>query len=599
MVCFQYMKDETLEELRAQIAALKQGILASNAQHKKELEAQQQVIDSHKQTIKSLTSKVAQYEHFIETLRENINIDRFIMFAPSSETRPAQLKKDLEETRPVANNPDDMDLGGSPEMEQKKEEKKKWGRQKSTKTCGRNMDFADSSLPKRDVILDLREELKDAAEKDELVFIRKDIHPQIDFVESYVRVRNTVRYIYKNTRTGEIVSATPREHDIIKSGKLTNAFIAACIADKILWGAPYYRQARRINIMAGCNAVNAQLLTNSALCVSSFLYELGEHLFHAVTSSSTLHADETRLLVLHDNVSSKRKLGYFWMLSSTGEHPVSYCRFYPSRSADCARKLLQDCKGVALQADGYSAYAKVVNEMNGIYAEEIRLKEGDCEAEKFKTETAQLLANGILLVGCMAHARRRFFLIYENVYKSRPDSPGCITCDRIMDLIAQLYQIEARLRKTEFANKEAFLAQRKKEAIPVIASLKKYAKERQPLHKAEAKLSEAISYLLNQIDNIANYLESPELTPDNNSQERLIKTICTTRKASMFASTEEGAASWALFHSILQTAILNIVNPTMYLKWIIDAVAKANDEDVKAKDMDWEALMPWNFVEKA
>jgi transposase len=236
--------------------------------------------------------------------------------------------------------------------------------------------------------------------------------------------------------------------------------------------------------------------------------------------------------------------------------------------------------------------------MNEMYAAEIRRTEGAAEAEKFLADATLLLTLGILLVGCMAHVRRRFFRTFETVYKNRPGSPGGVTCNTVMDLIAELYRIEDELRRMDGLSEKEFLELRKKRAVPVIRRLKDYAKERQPLHTAEPKLSEAISYLLSQIDTIANYLESPDLTPDNNSQERLIKTVCTTRKASMFASTEEGAASWALYHSLLQTAILNNVNPTLYLKSVLNAVAKANDVGTSAKDMNWESLMPWNFRDK-
>lgn len=582
-------EDVSVEKLKAQIASLKEALNASQKQHKADIRKKDEQISRMQKSIDD-------YAALIEKLKENFDIERFLNFAPSSETRGKDLGRELDETRPSASDPADADLGGTPRQEEAKE-KRRWGRQQGTHTSGRNMDFR-KSLPHDERKLDLREELKGQAERDELVFVRKSEHPQIDFVDSYVRVRNTVTYIYRNRRTGKIVKATPAEHDIIKGGKLTNGFIAAYVSDRIVWGVPYYRQSRRINLMSGCEAVNAQLLTNTALCVSAMLSELGEHLFRAVTSGRSLHADETRLLVIHDKKDRKRRLGYFWMLSSTGTHPVSYCKFYPSRSADCAKELLEPCKGVALQADGYAAYASVARDMNEMYAAEIKRTEGAAEAEKFLADASLLLALGILLVGCMAHVRRRFFRAFETVYKDRPGSPGGVTCNTVMDLIAELYRIEDELRRMDGLSEKEFVELRKKRAVPVIRRLKDYAKERQPLHTAEPKLSEAISYLLNQIDTIANYLESPDLTPDNNSQERLIKTVCTTRRASMFASTEEGAASWALYHSLLQTAILNNVNPTLYLKSVLNAVAKANDAGTSAKDMDWESLMPWNFCDK-
>ena len=135
--------------------------------------------------------------------------------------------------------------------------------------------------------------------------------------------------------------------------------------------------------MAGSTVVNAQLLTRSFLSVCGFLQGLGDELYRQVTSSHALHGDETSCLVIHDDESGSRKQGYLWMLSSSGKHPVSYCRFYPSRSSACAKELLSPCKSVALQVDGYAAYASVVKDMNTVFAKEIEASEGKEEAERF------------------------------------------------------------------------------------------------------------------------------------------------------------------------------------------------------------------------
>jgi hypothetical protein len=42
-------------------------------------------------------------------------------------------------------------------------------------------------------------------------------------------------------------------------------------------------------------------------------------------------------------------------------------------------------------------------------------------------------------------------------------------------------------------------------------------------------------------------------------------------------------------HSILQTTIIDNLDTTAYLKMLLDRVAKANNEQVLAKDMDWES----------
>jgi len=46
--------------------------------------------------------------------------------------------------------------------------------------------------------------------------------------------------------------------------------------------------------------------------------------------------------------------------------------------------------------------------MNTVFAKEIEASEGKEEAERFLQDSKELLQKGILLVGCMTHARRRF-----------------------------------------------------------------------------------------------------------------------------------------------------------------------------------------------
>lgn len=545
--------------------------------------------DSYKNTIKKCKDTIKSYEELIERLKENFDIEKFISYAPKSEK--VKLREELEETKRDENNIEDQDLGASPEIEEKRY-KKRWGRQEGVKTRGRDMSFKNN-LETTEIILDKAKEK--GVNSDDLLLISKQEHNQIDFVRSYFRCRKTTTFIYKDIKTGKLIVATPKEHDIINGGKLTNSFIAAYVTDRIIWGTPYYREAKRINTICGFDTVNAQLLTRTSLQVSAFLETLGEKLLSTLKERKSLHADETRLLVIHSDEENKKKLGYFWMLSSLGKNPISYAKFFPSRKAECAKELLSDIKGAALQTDGYSAYASVVKEMNELYAEEIRKEEGEEEAENFLNDSKALIKDGILLVGCMAHARRRFYKCYSALYNSSYKSPGGETCSRVLKLIKELYELENELKDLKEEDEEAFLRKRKERALPIVQELKAYVTRRAPLHSKEPKLTEAITYLLNQIDIIANYLESPDLTPDNNSQERLIKTICLTRKNSLFATTEEGARSWANLHSILQTAVLNNLNPTDYLKTLLDKVAEANYLGIKEKDMDWDSLLPWNI----
>ena len=305
-------------------------------------------------------------------------------------------------------------------------------------------------------------------------------------------------------------------------------------------------------------------------------------------------------MCIHNTEKGKSALGYVWALSYQGNNqPASYFRFYNNRKAECARDLYSDCRGLAIQADGYSSYASIVKDINENLAETVRAEEGEEAARQFLLDVDAILGKGVVLVGCLAHGRRKIFMCNEAIYKKHPESEGFITCNTILGLIGKLYEIEESLRAKrpgDNSDEAEFLAERKRLAEPVLASLETYAKERVLLHQSEVKLEKALNYLLNQMKYIRNYLVSSELTCDNNFQERQIKTLVISRKNSLFASTERGALAWTKLMPVMQTAILNQCDPTLYLKFLLDKITAIMNSEAKAKDLDWSQFRPWHLT---
>jgi transposase len=243
-------------------------------------------------------------------------------------------------------------------------------------------------------------------------------------------------------------------------------------------------------------------------------------------------------------------------------------------------------------------YGAVVKDLNESAAQRIREESGEEEAEAFLQDVNRLLAEGIVLVGCIAHARRKIHTCLEGVYADLPDSEGYATCNTILGLIGLLYDLEHDLRpkyRSGEIDEQLFIDLRKKKAIPIVEKLKTYTEGRLSVHEHDHNLQKALNYLLNQMHLIRNYLESSELTPDNNFQESLIRTIAITRKNSLFASSNEGALAWTKLLSLLQTAILNEVDPTLYLKYLLDQVTILIESDIANKDVDWSSYLPWNI----
>jgi len=203
---------------------------------------------------------------------------------------------------------------------------------------------------------------------------------------------------------------------------------------------------------------------------------------------------------------------------------------------------------------------------------------------------------GVVLVGCLAHCRRKFSELQKTIYKKRPKSAGSITCGSILALIMKIYKIETATRKKYnkgIYSESEFISIRAEKPSPILNNLLEYATRRTEKHANEKHILRALNYLISQHKTIKNYLKYSALTPDNNFQERQFRsTIIRTRNNCMFASNEKGAKAWTVNATITQCAVMNNINPTHYLKYLLDEIG--SNQETPSKDFNIEKLLPWN-----
>src|SRR5690554_6907897 len=100
------MSKETVEELKAQIAALKQALKSSDNLQK---QLKKQIVD--------MADEIDKYKTLIDRLKENFDIERYMNFGSTSEHHTAEelkiLRKKLEETKVEELESDDQDLSSS------------------------------------------------------------------------------------------------------------------------------------------------------------------------------------------------------------------------------------------------------------------------------------------------------------------------------------------------------------------------------------------------------------------------------------------------------------------------------------------------------
>ena len=296
-------------------------------------------------------------------------------------------------------------------------------------------------------------------------------------------------------------------------------------------------------------------MTNWILkATEDYLAPVYEQLHKELLARDVLHADETTLQVLHEPGKAPQRERYMWLYRTSGDtdKPIVLYEYQPGRGAKHPKEFLTGYKGY-LHTDGYTGYHD--------------------------------LGEDITVVGCWAHARRKFDEAVKSLPKGKAKgssaSQGLTYCNLLFGI------------EQEIAGKtaEERYEKRLKQAKPVLDAMFAWANSRTAAPKSA--LGKALHYLKEQWPYLTKYLQDGRLEISNNRAERSIKPFVIDRKNFLFANTPKGATSSAIMFSLIQTAIENGMDPYKYLTWLLK---QAKDADL-ADSWVVQNLLPWNAAQ--
>ncbi|MDY0140245.1 MAG: IS66 family transposase [Candidatus Izemoplasmatales bacterium] len=377
-----------------------------------------------------------------------------------------------------------------------------------------------------------------------------------------VETRETIKLYKKVIRHLEkrAVYACPKCDLFVKAdmpklpieGSLADAStLSQVIVDKFANHLPLYRQSQdfeRIGL-----SLSRQNLSNWILKSSDLLDIVYQKMKNELLSKDILHADETTVQVLKESGKAAKSKSYMW-LYQTGRYdtPIVIYDYHPSRSGKIPQAFLKDFSGY-LHVDGYSGYNHMDN---------------------------------VTLVGCLAHVKRYFndaYKLIENTEDAKQSNTakGLAYCNK-------LFSLEKESKTLELKDRYIFKQEKIK---PMFDEFLTWLNQASINALPQSKYGKAITYALNQMPNLMHYLDRAELDIDNNRAERSIKPFVTGRKNWLFNHSIDGAEASARLYSIVQTCMLNNVNPYNYLS---DTLTKLANMTIN-QDTDIESLLPWKY----
>jgi transposase len=377
--------------------------------------------------------------------------------------------------------------------------------------------------------------------------IGEDITETLAFNPSELFVKKIVRPRYLDTLTNRIYQAAAPARSFERSN-VDSSLVAQVIVEKYIDHLPLYRQIKRyerLGVTISDSTIGDWLTAGAELLLP--LYQA--HKLN-VLGSGYLHADETIIKVLDSDKNGATHQGYYWVYQCH-DHKLVLFDYRTGRGRDGPQSILANYKGY-LQTDGYQVYDEFANQ------------------------------DGITLINCMAHARRKFHEALSND-KDR--------ASHVLSEMQKLYAIERHLTDNEITG-ESKIEYRKQHAMPILKELGLWMQKAYPEVLPASAIGKAIFYSLSRWDKLSLYATTDLLGIDNNPVENSIRPITIGRKNYLFAGSHAAAGRAAMFYSLLATCKNYQVNPYNWLHDILGRIANHPINRIKE-------LLPQNWAAKA
>ena len=375
---------------------------------------------------------------------------------------------------------------------------------------------------------------------------------ELKIIPAQVKVIEHISHVYAcrncektNDHTPIVKAAMPEP--VIKGSFASAEAVAHIMVQKYVMGVPLYRQEQewnRIGIMLSRQTMSNWLLR----CAEDWLMPLYERLRVKLLEHDVLHSDETTLQVLHEPGKKAQSNSSMWLYRTSGESdtPIVLYDYQPDKTAARPKEFLKDFKGY-LHTDGYEGYHN--------------------------------LSDDITVVGCWAHARRKFSDALRGLSKEQQKGSAAEVGLRHCDAL-----FTEEKKYAEYTSEKRH-EMRIEHSLPLAEEFLLWAKSADALPKT--LIGKAVSYLAEQWRYLKNVYLDGRLELSNNRAERSIKPFVIGRKNSLFANTPQGAKASAVIYSVIETAKENNLKPFEYLVFLFEKMPDTTTSSV-------DDLFPWS-----
>jgi len=376
--------------------------------------------------------------------------------------------------------------------------------------------------------------------------IGEDVSEKLDYTPGVFSVERHVRGKWVCNACETLIQA-PVPAQVIDKGIPTAGLLAQVMIAKYADHLPLYRQ-EKIFGRAGLAIPRSTLAQWVGTCGVQ-LQPLVDALREVVLKHDVVHVDETPVQMLAPG-SKKTHRAYVWAYAttSTADTQAVVYDFSPGRSGEYARNFLGDWKG-KLVSDDYGGYKAS-------------------------------FALGVTEIGCMAHARRKFYELHA--------TKKSILAEQALQYIAAIYEVEREVRDLEPDERRRI---RQEKAAPLMQTLHAWMIAQRELVFEGFAITKALDYSLKRWAALSRYLDDGAVPIDNNWCENQIRPWALGRKNWLFAGSLRSGQRAAALMSLIQSAKLNGHDPYAYLKDVLTRLPTQRASEITD-------LLPFRWVKQ-
>jgi len=402
----------------------------------------------------------------------------------------------------------------------------------------RGLDDLLAGLPVTEVIVD-PEEVK--AEPDAWSCIGAEVTKLIGYTPGKFSAEHIIRrkYVRRDERhLPPIIAPTRQLQDrCIASPRL----LAHLITSRFELHLPYYRIEQMY--ARACLPISRQTLCGWVGMTHDACRLVIEAIKAEVFEGGYVQIDETPVKYQDPGREGVCGTGYLWSVHNPGSG-IGLMQWHTGRGAACLEQLVPREFTGLIQCDGYSAY------------------------ESFIKSPAR--SGSIQLVGCMAHARRKFFEAQAEGEDAR----------WVLLQMQQLYRIEAQMREAR-AGPQQVRAARQQHSTPILEAIhaRLQSLQHSRIHIPRSLTGAAISYTLGQWEKLCVYVRDGRVQIDNNLVENSIRPSAIGKKNWLFMGDAKSGDRAATFYTLIANCHRVGLNVEAYLTELFERLPSATTQN--------------------